>query len=249
MIRLNRVTKVTGRKGHRRRVLNEVDWTIRLRSQFVLLSVHHTDCSTFLDIVSGAQLPTTGWVDRQCRVLYASWIRAVTSGQVTPRQLMVNLSTIYRVEAGTLIGYVDDFADIGSFMTVPIRLLPTHIRQRLGVALVYSLPADFYLFDSKLQLGLADMKDRCLEAFHARRRQAGMILATSHVRHARQFGGAVGILHQGSVYVPRDPEDAFAAFEKLVIEEKKNDNRKKMLEDPNDTLADTGEGQNIDFMI
>ncbi len=236
MIKFNRVTKIIGRKGHRRRVFDEVDWTIRPRSQLAILSVDHVDCSVLLDIVGGAQLPTSGWVDRTARVVHASWIRAVTSGPVTPRQLMANLSKVYRVDIDALIEFADDFAELGALMNVPIRLLPRHVRQRLGIALIYGIPADFYLFDSKIQLGFPDMRERCLEAFQARRREAGMILATSQSKHARDFGGTIGILHQGSMYFSEHPEDAIAAFEKLVREDKK-DRDKRIVDEPQEPEA------------
>ncbi len=130
-------------QGHRRRVLDEVDWTIRPRSQLVILGVDHVDCTTLLDIAGGAQLPTSGWVERNARVVHASWIRAVTSGPITPRQLIGNLSKIYRVDIDALIEFIDDFAELGLLMKVPIRALPRNARQRLGVGLIYGIPAEF----------------------------------------------------------------------------------------------------------
>ena len=150
---------------------------------------------------------------------------------------MDNLAKVYRVETDVLIEYVDDFAELGLMKTVPIRLLPRHVRQRLGVALIYGLPADFYLFDSKIQLGYPDMRERCLEAFYARRKESGMILATSHSKHARDFGGRIGILHKGRLYFPEHSEDAITAFEELVREDKKDRDKLRIVEDPQDTEA------------
>lgn len=251
MIKLNRVTKLVGRKNHRRVVLNELDWTIAPRTQLALLSVHPADCTTFLDIVSGTQLPTSGWVDRRSTVLSASRIARTIAGMITPRRLITNLATVYRVDPEVLIDFINDFAELGDLMTVPIRYLPRSVQHRLGSALIYGLPSDFYLFDQRVQPGPPEMRERCRMAFDGRREQAGMILATSQTRFAREFGGAAGILHHGAVYLTTDPEDAMAAFERLLLEDKKNKDKDKQatfreLPEGAPNSADPG---NIDFMM
>lgn len=249
MIKFNRVTKLVGSKNHRRFVLNELDWTIIPRKQLAILSVNPADCTTFLDIVSGTQLPTSGWVDRRSTILSASRIARTITGMITPRRLITNLATVYRVDTAALIDFVDDFAEIGDLMTVPIRYFPRSVQQRLGLALTYGLPSDFYLFDQRVQPGPPEMRERCRMAFDSRRQQAGMILATSHIRSAREFGGAVGILHRGAVYLTKNPEDAMAAFERLLLEDKNNKDKQAALREIQESVQDSTDDGNIGFMI
>lgn len=248
MIKFNRVTKLVGRKGHRRCVLRQVDWTIPARSQLALLSVDPSDCTTFLSVISGAQLPTSGWVDRRGTVIHAAWIRKLASGNATPRQIVYNLAKIYRAEARTLMSFVDEYAGLGNLMTVPVRFFPRHLRVRLGVTLIYAIPADFYLFDGKLQLGFPDMKARYFELFAARRSQAGMIISTTQSKVARDFGGEIAILHEGSVYLADHPEDAIAAFDVLLAEYRKNNMHKDALVETPNTEPST-DSDATDFLL
>lgn len=157
---------------------------------------------------------------------------------------MVNLAKVYDADGDALIEFADDFAGLGELMKVPIRLLPRHVRQRLGVALIYGIPADLYLFDSKIQLGYPDMRERCLEAFQARRKEAGMVLATSQLKHARDLGGKIGILHHGALYFAEHAEDAIAAFEELLREDKGKE-KDRSVNEPQD--AEPAEASNFDF--
>lgn len=248
MIRFNRLTKTVGRKGHRRHMLREVDWTIARRSQIAILGVHPADCTMLLDLISGAQLPTAGWVDRQATVLSASWIGRIASGLITTRELIAKLASVYRVDAEALAAFVAEFAELQDQMAVPIRFLARHMRQRVSLALIYGIPSDFYLFDTRVQLGPPHMKDRCSDAFSARRQEAGVILATSQPKVARNFGGTVVILHEGSLYMPGKPEEAIEAFEQLLLEDRKNqEDRKSIPEEPQDNAG--AEPDSFDFVL
>ena len=59
------------------------------------------------------------------------------------------------------------------------------------------------------------MRPRCAEVFDRRRRQAGMVLATSNVRAALEFGGIAGVLHEGRISLYGTIEQAVSVFEKL----------------------------------
>jgi capsular polysaccharide transport system ATP-binding protein len=216
VIRFHRVTKVAGRKAHHRIVLDEIDWTIPLRSRLVILSVQPADSTTLLDIISGAQLPTSGWVERRATVSTSGGHLRSALPMTTPRQLISKLARIYQVDDAGLVFFVEQFANFGDTMDVQLRFLATSMRHKLSLALFYGIPCDFYLFDGRINLGSPDIRDRCRGAFEIRHKEAGAILATTHAAAARTFGGVGGLLHQGHLYMAEHIEDAIAARECLV---------------------------------
>ncbi len=64
-----------------------------------------------------------------------------------------------------------------------------------------------------------------------------MIPATSQVRHAREFGGTIGILHEGGIYFAEHSEEAISAFEQLLEDDKKNRDKKRILDEPQEAEA------------
>jgi capsular polysaccharide transport system ATP-binding protein len=196
-------------------VLDRVDWHIAARSQYVILGQHGAGKTTLLDILSGLQTPTEGWVERNCVVSPSTSLIRYGTEFSTPTHLIARLARVYHADPEQMSEFVASFSDLQGLMHIPLRALPRAARQRLNVGLFYSLPCDFYLFDSRVQLGRGHMRPRCTEVFEQRRRQAGMVLATSNVRAAMEFGGTAGVLHEGSINLYRTVEQAVSVFEKL----------------------------------
>jgi capsular polysaccharide transport system ATP-binding protein len=214
MITLHSVSKEVGRGRLRRLVLDDVTWTIPSRAQYVILGHKGAGKTTLLNIISGTTIPNKGWVERRASISPGrSLLRAF--GTDTPRQITLQLERLYRVPAEEIATFIARFADMERAMNVSVKSLPNAMRQRLGYALTYAIPFDFYLFDGSIGPQRGDFARACREAFDARSKQAGVILTTSQPRIAKRFDGAGGVLHNGKIELFATVHEAVAAFNKL----------------------------------
>ncbi len=237
MITLHSITKVVGRKGRKRAILTEIDWAIPERSRVVVLGQEAEANTAFLEIISGAQMPTAGWVERLGVVSPVSGLLRYGGGRLTARQLVHQLAKVYRADGDEVEAFVDQLGVLGDVLSVPIRFLSRAMRHRLGLALFYGLPCDVYLFDNRVQFGPPEVSNGFRLAFERRQEHATMILATSIPRVARDFGGKGYILHRGHLYALNSLDAAIIAYEYLRRQQPSNANSSNV-DQPTSDLED-----------
>ena len=218
MITLHGVTKEVGHGARRRVVFDNVSCVIPRRCHLTILGLRGSGKTTLLRLLSGALVPTDGWVERRCSVSAAgsSFLVKHGTGLTTPRQLARRLATAYQTDPKALADFVDQFAALGRMMDLPVATLTRMARQKLGLALFYGIRCDFYLFDSAIGSRLPDVQAFVREAFAERRQEAGMILATSNLRAARDFGGNGAVIRAGRLVLFETLEEAIEEYEALL---------------------------------
>lgn len=215
MFAFHGVTKIQGRGAGETIVLDDVDWQIRPREKYVILGQKGSGKTTLLALLSGAQIPTSGWIERRGVVSSTTGFARLADNFTSSRVLVDQLAPLYGADNVELARFVGEFAGLGDEMDVPIRMLTPAAKQKLNLALFYGLPCDLYLFDERIETRLADIEPRRAIAFRRRRREAAMILATSNVRTARENAGTVGLLFRGKIRIFDSPDQAFAVFQNL----------------------------------
>ena len=135
----------------------------------------------------------------------------------TPRHLAIQHAHLYLADPDALCRFVEVFTGIESAMDVPFRHLPNAARSSLQLALFYGIPFDFYLFDNRVMPGIGPIQQNVREAFELRSQTAGMILATSSVKAARNFGGSGAVLHRGQLVPYATVEEAIQVHEYLLF--------------------------------
>jgi len=216
LITLHSVSKSLGRGRSRRLVLNDISWSVQPREHYVILGQKGAGKSTLLNVMSGARIPSSGWVERKGAICPGrhSIIR-VGGRDTTPRQLSKQLARLYRVPYEDLIKFVPSFAHLQDALDVPISSLPKPVQQRMNYAFVYAVPFDVYLFDEDVAPRRGPFADACRQAFAERCQDASTIVATSNPGVARKFEGIGGVLHEGKIQFFETVSEAISAFNQL----------------------------------
>jgi capsular polysaccharide transport system ATP-binding protein len=195
--------------------LDEVNWLIPRRAHYVILGHHGSGKTTLLHIMAGLKFPTLGWVERRGILASPIDLMRYARGTIFGKQIVRRLATVFNVESSDLAAFIADFVGLKEVMDIPLASLPRQARQLFGFGLYYGLPCDYYLFDARIPMGHGLVRERVAEVFQQRRRESGMIFATSNIRAARQFGGKGAVLHNGRVFLFNSLEHAIAFFGQL----------------------------------
>lgn len=218
MITFHSVTKVVGRGSGRKTLLDGINWTLPRRARYAILGQRGAGKTTLIEILSGTQFPTEGWVERRAVVSSTGGLLRFAPPRGTPRQLVRRLSKVYHADDERISEFVEIFSELGGVMDTPIRELPRLARQRLSLGLFYGFPCDYYLFDGQAGTRNVRMREKVRSAQMQRREEAGMVLVTSSTRDALDFGGIGGILFQGELSLFASVEEAVVVFERIMIE-------------------------------
>ena len=104
-----------------RRVLDGICFRVEPGERLAVLGRNGAGKSTLIQILSGLQQPTSGWVHRG---LYMSWPLALGGGfegEMSGYDNMRFISRIYNVAFAPMADFVADFTELGHLLYEPVR--------------------------------------------------------------------------------------------------------------------------------
>lgn len=181
MIRLTNVTKQYPSNAGTRTILKGVNLTIRPGDHVGILGRNGAGKSTLIRVISGAEPPTTGTVERGMSV---SWPLAFTGGfhaKLTGIDNLRFICRIYGVNFNERLQFVKEFSELGSFLNEPVAIYSSGMRARLAFAISMTIDFDCYLMDEVMAVGDDTFRERCkVELFEKRKDKAMLIVSHSH---------------------------------------------------------------------
>lgn len=199
MIVLDRVSKSYKGRGFENRVLNDVSLRIGRGDSIGVCGANGAGKSTFMRLLSGVERPTSGRVERSMTtswpIGYTSAFQASLSGADNARFV----ARVYDRDEKALLAFVEDFAQLGSYMYEPVRTYSAGMQARLAFGVSLAIDFDCYLVDEITGAGDERFREKSEEAL-LDRRERGTLVMVSHdintlfrycTRGAVVFGGAV----------------------------------------------------------
>src|ERR1700709_188315 len=120
MIQLDRVFKFYKSSGFVKIVLDHVSATFNAGSSYCLMGVNGAGKSTTMRLIAGTTLPNSGRIRRSVRI---SWPLGFAGGfhpQMTGRENVKFVARVYGADIRKTMDFVEDFAEIGDYINVPI---------------------------------------------------------------------------------------------------------------------------------
>lgn len=215
MIQLNRVFKFYRTEGHTRIVLDHVSVVFDSTRSFGLLGVNGAGKSTTLRIIAGTELPNSGSVRRSVRV---SWPLGFAGGfhpEMTGRENVHFVARVYGADIRGVVDFVEEFAEIGEYMDVPVKAYSSGMIARIAFALSMAIEFDVYLIDEITAVGDARFQARCHEAFSARRKNAGLIMVSHSMTTIKDYCDCGGVLVEGQLICFDTADKAIEMYNRL----------------------------------
>jgi capsular polysaccharide transport system ATP-binding protein len=215
VIRFDDVTKVYRTDGHRRTILERVSFTLKPGVSYGILGINGAGKSTTMRLIGGVEAPTKGEIHRGLRV---SWPLGFAGGfhpQMTGRDNVIFVARIYGEDPRRVLDFVEDFAELGSYLDVPIRTYSSGMGARLAFGMSMAIPFDCYLIDEVTSVGDARFQKRCNEVFSSRRKHADVIMVSHSMEVIREWCQQGIVLLNGRAIVYEDVNDAIELYRRL----------------------------------
>src|SRR5438067_12484535 len=147
-----------------------------------------------------------------------SWPVGLTGGvgpSMTGNDNIRFIARIYNKPFQEARDYVEDFAELGKFLSEPVRTYSAGMRARLNFALSFAVDFDCYLVDEVLAVGDHRFQQRSYDELFVKRADRSLILA-SHVTEAvRAYCSRAVVLHRGRAKVFDDLDLALDIYQDL----------------------------------
>lgn len=218
MIRLTNVCKDYMTKAGPRRVLDNINLTINPGERIGILGRNGAGKSTLVRLVSGAEPPTLGTIERNMSV---SWPLAFTGGfhgTLTGADNLRFICRIYGVDFEPRLEFVKEFSELGIYLNEPVITYSSGMRARLAFAVSMTIDFDCYLIDEVMAVGDQRFRDRCkVELFEKRADKAMIIVSHSH-RYLQHNCHRFLLFRDGAIEEHDDFKEVYYQYKMLIGE-------------------------------
>ena len=125
------------------------------------------------------------------------------------------IARIYSVPVDDAIAFVDDFAELGRLLYLPVRTYSSGMRARLAFGLTLAVEFECFLVDEVLSVGDARFQQKCYEALFVKRRHCAMIMVSHDPHILKQYCKKALVLKAGRGRVIDDLDFALEIYNSL----------------------------------
>ncbi len=216
MILLEGVSKAYHVRGQPPRwVLRDTTCVIRPGDRLGILGRNGSGKSTLVRMLGGVEYPTKGRIERRMSI---SWPLAHGIGvhsQLTGADNARFIARLYGHPTEEIVQAVDDFAELGPYMQMPIATYSAGMMSRLLLGLSLSLDFDCYLIDEATSVGDVRFIERTEHILRTRLENRAIVMVSHLGHHIRTFCRTAAILHDGALIFFEDLDEAIATYETL----------------------------------
>lgn len=215
MIRAVQLTKDYRTEGRMHRALSAVSFTVTKGEKLAVLGRNGAGKSTLIRLLGGVELPTAGFIQQTMSLSWPLGLQGGFQGSLTGNDNMRFIARIYNKPFDQIKVYVEDFAELGRFLSEPVKTYSIGMRARLAFALSLAIDFDCYLIDEIIAAGDQRFQRRSHEELFEKRADRSLILA-SHVGDVvKAYCSRALVLHQGRANLFDDVELALQVYNEL----------------------------------
>lgn len=213
MINLENLTKVYDTRRGPRTVLDGLNLRIAMGEKVGIMGRNGAGKSTLMRLISGAELPTYGRIDRTMSVSWPLAFGGGFQGSLTGLDNLRFICRVYGVSYEGVLPFVEDFSDLGSYLREPVKKYSSGMRARLAFALSMAVEFDCFLIDEIIAVGDSRFHKRCHEELFEKRKDRAMILVSHFPGHIREYCDHAGVLAGGKLHMFDQVDEALAFYQ------------------------------------
>jgi capsular polysaccharide transport system ATP-binding protein len=215
VIRLENVCKEYGVRGGRRRVLDNLNFTLERGGNLGILGRNGAGKSTLIRLLSGAEQPTSGRIHREMRVSWPLAFTGAFQARLTGLDNLKFVCRVYGVDWRPLLPFVEEFTELGLYLREPVERYSTGMMMRLAFALSMAIEFDCFLIDEGLSVGDARFGNRCHVELFQKRKDRAFILVSHDPNIIKLYCERACVLHDGRLYEFDQIDGAYGFYESV----------------------------------
>ncbi|HEY3912255.1 MAG TPA: ABC transporter ATP-binding protein [Stellaceae bacterium] len=198
MIKVMQVSKDYPREvGGYHRVLNDISFELARGEKIALLGRNGAGKSTLIRLLGGIELPTAGTIERTMSISWPVAVAGGVHGVLTGNDNIRFIARVYGKRFNEIRDRVDDFAELGKFLSEPVKTYSAGMSARLNFALSLAVEFDCYLIDEVIAAGDHGFQVRCHHELFEKRADRALILASHVGEFIKSYCSRALVLHRG----------------------------------------------------
>ncbi len=198
-----------------RRVLDAVSFEVREGEKIAVLGRNGSGKTTLIKLIGGVETPTAGTISRGLNMSWPLGFAGGVSGHMTGAASVRFLARLYNRDAKEVLAFVDDFAELGKQLYIPLDAYSSGMRARLMFALTMAIDFECLLIDEVLAVGDQRFHAKCHDHLFGRRRDRAMILVSHDANIIKDYCRSALVLKAGRGRVFEDLDFALKIYATL----------------------------------
>ncbi|WP_234822938.1 ABC transporter ATP-binding protein [Ensifer adhaerens] len=214
-ISLQNIVKKYHTSAGSKTVLDGISFEITKGEKIAVLGRNGAGKSTLVKLIGGVEKPTHGHIHRGMSM---SWPLAFGGGfepTMTGLDNIRFLARLYGRPIEETIEAVDDFAELGRNLIMPVKSYSSGMRARLAFALTLAIDFDCLLIDEVISVGDQRFHRKCHDALFVQRKHCSMILISHDIGIIKSYCDKALILKAGRGRVFDDIDFAIDIYSSL----------------------------------
>ena len=225
MLALQNVTKSYRTRQGRKRVLRNVSFQLERGRHLGILGHNGAGKSTLIRLIAGAEQPTSGTIRRGMRVSWPLAFGGAFQTHLTGLDNLKFVCRIYGVDYRPMVGWVEDFTELGQYFREPVMHYSHGMLTRLAFALSMAVEFDCFLIDEVMVAGDVRFHERCHYELLDKRKDRAFILVTHDASAMRLYCKTVHVLHGGHLLAFPTVDEAFDFYTGSLAGRKSSEER------------------------
>jgi capsular polysaccharide transport system ATP-binding protein len=212
---LRNITKSYLTPKGRRHVFRDLSLKIPAGKNIGLIGRNGSGKSTLMRLLGGADVPDSGTVATDKSISWPVGLSGGFQGTMTGRENIKFVSRVYGAVGEAMrqkIAYVEDFAEIGSWIDEPVKTYSSGMRSRLAFGLSMAFDFDYYLIDEVMSVGDAHFRRKCTEVFEERLQKSKVVLVSHNMPEIKNLCDVVLLIRDGGVQIYDDVDEGIKAY-------------------------------------
>lgn len=219
MIRFENVTKRYKVKSGVKTIFSGASFEISRGKSLGVLGVNGAGKSTFLRMISGNELPDRGRVVREnVSISWPLGFADTFHASLTGRQNLKFACRVYNKNIDKVTRYVEDFAEIGAHIDMPVKTYSSGMKARLAFGLSMAFDFDVYLVDEITAVGDANFKAKSTKVFNEKLVNSDIIMVSHSMPTLARYCKTGCVLINGSIRFYDTIAEAISVYEELTKE-------------------------------
>ena len=212
MIRLRHIAKTYPTRRGQHRVLHDVNLDVARGEKVGILGRNGAGKSTLIRLISGADLPTSGSIERGMSVSWPLAFGGAFQGTLSGLDNLKFICRIYGIGYQDRVEFVQDFSELGHFLREPVKSYSSGMRSRLAFAISMAIEFDCYLIDELVAVGDARFQRKCQEALFEHRAHRAFLMASHDTHLIANYCDRALIIEGGQAKVFDDIDEAVEVY-------------------------------------
>lgn len=202
--------------GHGRRdVLKGVSFSVDKGERIALLGRNGAGKSTLIKQIGGVEMPDSGRIIRNMSCSWPIGFSGGFQGSLTGYDNARFIARIYGTSYAAVREFVENFSELGSSLSMPVKTYSSGMRARLAFALSLAIEFDCYLIDEVIMVGDQNFQRKCQTELFEKRGDRAMIIASHDMHIIKDTCNRGVLLHNGVATYHDDVSEAAAMYDAL----------------------------------